>query len=248
MSFNRLQVRHQTARSLPAPYAYFYTLSARPIGTSALAVDFAITYPDRDDIDDDELIAEGFTREDDFSWAGQLPRTWLDALANVVKKSRLQPLDENVLSEDDDFWEITVEITNGNRQSGQPVNSEDWQYLLQELIQAIYERLDRERPFELIYLNLSGSREQETRLVASFAERTIQLTYLDDQREQRKTISWPTLQQLMAQVYKHEYSSEEAQPKRPNRAGQWLNLGADEWYEIGQFRGLTKWLNELRSS
>lgn len=245
MSFNNLRIRYQTARSLPAPYAYFYTLSAKPVGLNALSVDFAIAYPDRDEIDDDELIAEGFTRDDDFSWSGQLPRTWLDALAALVKKSRLQPLNEDTLDEDDDFWEITVDASSGNRQLGKPSDSNNWQYLLQELIQAIYERMGRERPFELIYLNLNGPHEQETRLVASFAERTIQLTHLNDQREQRKTVPWTALQQLMEQVYKHDYSSEEAQPKRPNRAGQWLNLGTDEWHEIGQFRGLTKQLNEL---
>ena len=76
MSFQRLQIRYQTARSLPAPYAYFYTLTAKPAGASEVQIDLAITYPDRDDIDDDELIAEGFTRNDDLTWSGGYPKPW----------------------------------------------------------------------------------------------------------------------------------------------------------------------------
>ena len=151
MSFHRLQIRYQTARSLPAPYAYFYTLTAQPTGSGSLQVDLAVTYPDRDDIDDDELIAEGFTREDDLSWSGRLPKPWVDAMTDLSRKTRLQPLDEDALGEDDDFWEITLEASSNEKKQGVPKNANEWHYTVQELMQAVYERLNREHPFELIY-------------------------------------------------------------------------------------------------
>ena len=245
MSFKRLTIRYQTARSLPAPYAYFYTIDAKPVAGDRFDLKFAITYPDRDDIDDDELIAEGFTREDDFSWSGQLPGTWLDAFVNLISKTKLQLLDEARLGEDDDFWAITIETNTTKTQEGQPAFSDDWQYLLQELIQAIYESMSRERPFELTYLDLTDQSDQEMHIVASFAERTVQLTQIKDRRESRKTLPWSTVQSLLAQVYEHDYAPDEAQTKRPTRRGQWLNLGTDEWHEISRFRALTRHLHEL---
>lgn len=246
MSFTSLQIRFQTARSLPAPYAYFYTLQIRPVSGNAIQVDLAITYPDRDDIDDDELIAEGYTRDDDFEWAGQLPKTWYQAIDDLVIKTELKPLNEEGLDEDDEFWEITLEANSSGVQKGQPVDSANWQYLTQELIQAAYEVIGRERPFELTYLDFTGKQgEWELRLLASFADRTVRLTTLENRREQTRTVPWTVLQQTMTRVYEHEYDPDDAVLKRPHRDGQWLNLGTEEWYDITELPSLTKLFRKL---
>ena len=245
MSFKRLQIRYQTARSLPAPYAYFYTLALNPVSTNTIQVDLAITYPGRDDIDDDELIAEGYTRDDDFSWTGKLPKTWLDSLTSLIAKTRLQSFNEDELDEDDDFWGMTIE-GNGTSTYGRPVNVDAWQYMVQELIQAAYESIGRERPFELTYLNLSGQQgDQEVRLTASFAQRTVTIQTSKDRRERTQTLPWNTLQRIMSKVYEHDFSPEGAHLKRPKQDGQWLNLGTEEWYDISTLRALIKMLNEL---
>lgn len=245
MSFKRLQIRYQTARSLPAPYAYFYTLAVNPVSNNTLQIDLAITYPGRDDIDDDELIAEGYTRDDDFNWTGKLPKTWLDTLTNLIAKTRLRSFNEDELDEDDDFWGMTIE-GNGTSTYGRPANVDDWQYLVQELIQAAYESVGRERPFELTYLNLSSQQgNQELHLTASFAERTVKILSIQNQRERTQTLPWVTLQQMMSKVYEHDFDPEDAQLKRPKRDGQWLNLGTDEWYDISSLRFLTKLFKEL---
>ncbi|MBD2701987.1 hypothetical protein IC229_15160 [Spirosoma sp. BT702] len=246
MSFQRLQIRYQTARSLPAPYAYFYTLSLTSAGASGLQVELAITYPDREDIDDDELIAEGFTRDDDFSWSGQLPKVWLETVAALVTKTRLRPLNEDELGEDDDFWEITVDTQGKEQQKGAPANADQWQYLVQELIQAAYEVIGREHPFHLTYLDLN-SRRSDTKLdlTASFVDRNVRIVSNLNGQERSKTMPWATLQKLMGQVYEHDYDPEEALLKRPKRDGQWLNLGGEEWYDISDFRKLINQLTDL---
>ncbi|GAB3700545.1 hypothetical protein GCM10027592_27600 [Spirosoma flavus] len=244
MSFQRLQIRYQTARSLPAPYAYFYTLTLTPEGTSGLQVDLAITYPDREDIDDDELIAEGFTRDDDFSWSGRLPKTWLESVDTLLSKTRLRQLNEDELGEDDDFWEITADKQ--GQQQGAPANADKWQYLVQELIQAAYEAIGREHPFHLTYLDLNSRRsDTELHLTASFVERNVRIIRHLNRQEQTKTMPWTTLQQLMSQVYEHDYDPDDALLKRPKRDGQWLNLGGDEWYDISDFRNLITLLTSL---
>jgi hypothetical protein len=246
MSFKSLQIRYQTARSLPAPYSYFYTLSIQTVAANALQVDLAITYPDRDDIDDDELIAEGYTRDDDYAWSGRLPKAWWEALGNLVRKTRLQPVNEEELGEDDDFWGITIETDGGNKTSGQPAKPDDWQYLMQELIQATYEAMGRERPFDLLYLDFTGHpNEFELRLTASFVERSVRVIKAENRREQSKTLPWSTLQHVMSQVYNYDYDPDDAQLKRPKRDGQWLNLGTEEWYDISTYRAVGKMFREL---
>lgn len=246
MSFQRLQIRYQTARSLPAPYAHFYTLTLQLTGTETLQVDLAITYPDRDDIDDDELIAEGFTREDDLTWSGNLPKAWADTLTTLVRATRLQPFDEDALGEDDDYWAMVLGINNGTRKEGTPPNTTDWQYTVQELIQAVYERLNRERPFELTYLdNRGGGVSIERRLMASFAERSLTLLSNQGQREQKRALPWASLQEVMTRVYETDYDPDEAQLKRPARSGQWLNLGGEEWYDVSSRNSLIRFLTDL---
>ncbi len=250
MSFKNLQIRYQTARSLPAPYAYFYTLAARPTPTGALQVDLAITYPDREDIDDDELIAEGYTRDDDVSWSGQLPKIWLQTLADLADKTRLQALDEEQLGEDDDFWDVRVETDEASPKAGRPANrgqgsTDDWQYLVQELIQATYEAAGRERPFELTFLDLGRQQMFELQLTASFVERTVTIQTLHDQQKRTKTLSWATLQRVMSEVYNHDYDPDEAQQKRPRGEGQWLNLGTEEWHDVSTLSALTKMFRNL---
>ena len=248
MAFKRLSLRYQTARSLPAPYAYFCTLSAQAVSQNALQIDLAMTYPDRDDIDDDELIAEGFTRDDDFTWSGQLPRAWLDSLTSLATKTRLQSVDEDELDEDTDFWDLTISTDQDSRQ-GRPGNADDWQYLLQELVQATYERIGRERPFTLTYLRLDKQPgKTEVRITASFAQRTVTVVTSRDRQEHTQTLPWTALQRIMSTVYENDFDPDDARLRRPDgpgMAGSWLNLGGEEWYDVHQLRALTKLFNEL---
>ena len=237
MSFKTLQIRYQTARSLPAPYAFFYTLTLNAL-VGELGVDMALTYPDRDDIDEDELLAEGFSREDDLNWTGRLPLPWRQTVNTLADKTRLQPVGEDQLDEDDEFWDLRVETPNAPTKHGRPQHADDWQYVVQELIQAIYELAGRELPFALAYLNIGGSRPagpEEVQLTASFADRTVRVFTKQNQQERTRTLPWPTLQRVMSMVYAHDYDPDEAQLKRPKQAGHWLNLGTDEWYDISAF-------------
>ncbi|GAB3575487.1 hypothetical protein GCM10027578_39760 [Spirosoma luteolum] len=251
MSLSKLRVRYQTPRSMPAPYAYFYTLTARPASNDSLQVDLTLTYPDRDDIDEDELIAEGFSRDDDFTWSGKLPKIWLQTVEELVRKTTLHPLDEDALGEDDDFWELTLDSTDSVPQTGRPAlkgkgNLNDWQYLMQELMQATFEAGNRERPFELIYLRLgAGAKDAEVYLSASFVDRTVSVTTIRDKRERMRGLPWTSLQEVMSAVFAQDFDPDDAHLSRPKGAGQWINIGTDEWYNVGNLTDLTTFLDKL---
>ena len=212
---------------MPPPFTHFYTLTAEPLPDGAVGVTYSITYTDRDDLDPDELVAEGFTGDDDFDWRGQLPAVWQAPLADLLGATRLQPLLADKLPDNRDFFELTV---GPDQQSGQPANQSDWQYLAQELIQAIYEAAGRERPFELTYLEVQRAATVETRLIASFARREVTLRT----GGQTSTLPWADLQPLMQDVFGVQYLYEEALPKPPKREGQYLNLGDENWFDLSR--------------
>ncbi|GAA4395622.1 hypothetical protein GCM10023187_02770 [Nibrella viscosa] len=245
MSIQKLQIRYQTALITPAPFAHFYTLSARSAFKEYLHTDFSITYPDRDDLDEDDITGEGFTLEDDFTWSGRLSKAWLQTVEGLVSKTALEPFDEEELPDNEDFFEVSLETADGQTRKGTPADRDAWTYLVQELIQAIYEAGGKERAFELTYLNRQRNEETELKLTASFAERTLKTESMQNRRTRSRSIPWSELQSIMGAIYEVEYDPEEALYERPDRNGHYLNLGGDEWYDIGNQPSLQQLFTRL---
>ncbi len=244
--FRTLHIRYQSARSLPAPYANFYTLTARPTATGGVEVEFQITFPDRDEIDDDELMAEGYTQDDDFQWAGRLPDTWRTALSQLVDQTRLRPLDEDALNENDDFFELSLVDGNGTNRQGQPRNLDEWAYLAQELMQAAYEAGGREAAFDLHFMDLTDPKgDREVNLSASFADRTVEAELIQGRSERRKTLPWAELHRIMRVIYSVDFDPNTALLQRPRHDGQFINLGSDEWYDTRPFPEIGQLFREL---
>ncbi len=242
MSFNTLQIRYQTAAIMPGPFAHFYTLTLTPTPQQTLQTAITIDYPDREELDDEDIIGEGFTLDDNFAWQGTLPQTWLDAVTPLAANPKLKPLHEDELGENDDFFDITLEATGKPEQSGTPVDRDAWQYLAQELIQATYEAAGRELPFELIYLDNTQVSTGELRLTASFAQRTLTVETRSGNGapSQSRMLPWGELQRIMSRVYSAEYNPDEALLNRPKQDGRFLNMGNDEWYNISDQPALHK--------
>lgn len=243
MSFKNLQLRYQTAAIMPGPFAHFYTLTLSPAAQNTLQTAISIDYPDREELDEEDIIGEGFTLDDNFDWSGRLPQTWLDRVTAQVKKTRLMPFHEDDLGENDDFFELTLETAEEKTSQGQPADRDSWQYLAQELIQATYEAAGREHPFALTYLDLTQVSNTELRLTASFEKRT--LTVETSAGTQPRPLPWDELQRIMSQVYSADYNPEEAILVRPKQDGRFLNLGNEEWYNISDQPALHKLFRNL---
>ncbi len=229
---------------IPAPYTHFYELTARPYGNS-LQIDFSIAYPDREELDEEDIVGEGFTMTDDFSWSGELGAAWLPVIDKLVSTTKLGPFDETTLDEDDDFLEVTVDTGFDDPQVGTPLDTETFLYTIQEMIQAIYEASGKEKPFELSYLSFQRSGDSEVHIQAQFATRTVRLITVQNGEEKSKTIPWGQLRALMSRVFAHDYIPGEGTAKPPKRDGHYLDIGGNEWHDIGTLDDVHETLSEL---
>lgn len=252
-SFQSLEIRYQTALVVPPPYAHFFTIKLQSVGNKQLPVEMVMTYTDREELDEEEITGEGFTSEDDYQWAGNLPAVWQQTIDSLVRKTRLKPFDEEKLSDNEDYFLVTIEKQDEDSLSGTPSLRSDWQFLSQELIQAVYEVSGKEKPFEVTYVEIDGGTRSEASLQASFSRREVRLENRRNNQVQAKVLPWKELKTLMEAFYGVEYNTEEALPNLPRKTGHYLNLGSPEWYEIntsilgdeGALSALRKTLNRL---
>ncbi len=228
-AFHKLTIHFETSAQLPPPYSYRYTLVLIPVGTS-LNANLQLTYTYRDELDADEIEAEGFTDNDDYQWKGDLEKVWRDELEKVLSRTRL---DEGSIQEEAaDF--LTLEWETETIKRGTPRNTEDWQYLAQELLQAIYETSEKERPFELHILDTTSQGTREAVLTASFRSRSAQIKRIVDGKSSLRFYPWQDLPSLMEVLYAADWLTDIAATQKPKRNGLYLNPGDDLWYEWGK--------------
>ena len=230
---------------IPAPYTHFYELTAQPYGNSGLQIDFSITYTDREELDEEDIVGEGFTPTDDFSWSGQLGAAWLPIIDKLVSTTKIGPFDETALDENDDFLEVTIDTGFDDPEVGTPLDTETFLYTAQELIQAIYEASGKEKPFQLSYLSYQRSGDCEVHVQGQFANRTVQLITVKNQQEKTRTLPWEQLRTLMSRVFARDYIPGEGTAKPPKRDGHYLDIGGNEWHDIGTFDDVYEALAEL---
>ncbi|MGV3602089.1 MAG: hypothetical protein ACO1N1_12840 [Dyadobacter fermentans] len=220
-------VRYQTAPVVPAPFAHFYTLKLDIQSEQDLRVDFDILYNDREELSDDEIYDEGFSKDDDYKWKGALPAVWINEFKEIFESSKTIRKREE--SEYEDFIEIELE-ENGKYVTIYPVDKERWSYFLQEMMQAIFETGGREKPFELTYLDIDSEGKTTIDLKASFGKK--EFTLSKNAGATRK-LHWDQLQKIMDTVYKAEFVADNATETRPTKRGKYLTAGDGLWYQMG---------------
>jgi hypothetical protein len=228
LRYDEVLVNFQSAPVVPAPYAYFYTMRLSPAEPEGIRVDFDMKYIDREELDEDEIIGEGFTLDDDFSWQGTLPAVWVPQLNALLTDSQyLEEAEENELEE---FIEVQ-RTRQGQSDKGSPVDKETWSYSQQELMQAIFEAAGREKAFEMEYLRRENGQETTMELNASFVRKNFTLSL---NRQSPRQLPWEQLEEVMATVFKADFLAEMASETRPAQAGTFLSVGDGLWYELGE--------------
>ncbi len=127
----KVKISYQTIQ-LPPPHAFAYTLEL-VFKPKKLEIKYNLEFLNREEVTAEELEEEGYSDNDDFSWSGELGEAWVNDLQQDLMDAELE-------DESDDFnIYLHIEISDGEENvSGLALLAEDWDYRLQELIQAIY--------------------------------------------------------------------------------------------------------------
>lgn len=216
---------------LPPPYCYSYLLRT-VIEKDGLNVDFKLEYVEREDLEEEEILAEGFTLSDGFSFKGSLPMVWKSELIRQLGKTTF-------LKGNTDQYPIHLKVENKNVNEvneGYPSDLNQWEYFLQEMVQGIFEAGKKERPLEIIYRVVDNKKQvEEISLKASFLSRTaVKLLDVNGKKQLEKSISFKELKKILKAVFMPDYVAEKALKKAPKIVGKYVNPGDGLWYEFGK--------------
>lgn len=218
---------------IPAPFAHAISLKGITSNNKGLELELDITYLDREELEDEEIFDEGFTLDDNFKWQGTLSNVWVSEISHYLK--------EESLSNEKNFSDPTEEVkgefyfSDGNKI--EIINKKSLIYLLQELIQGIFEASGKELPLEIKILNISPDKnEQILSLVFSFSNREVELNLQNGQNEKLhlKDEEWSSFQDLLKLLYTPEFVPEKAILNPPKSSGTFIDPGEGAWYKLGE--------------
>lgn len=223
-----LTIKFQTSEIVPPPYSYFYTLTLAK-NDEGLVADFDHQYLDRDELDEEAILEEGFGLNSDYAWKGNLSAVWKKELEKVLSKNTYKA--ESTIKETEDYIELIFPNASEKETSYFPIKIADFEYFLQEIMQAIYEVSKKEQPFKLEYRNIDRLGETITACQAVFAE----LSFTVQQNDAPpKNMGWKWTQEVMGTIFMADFLMEDASREIPKFSGKYLSLGDGLWYELGE--------------
>lgn len=201
---------------LPAPFAHAYVLKLKKEG-SLMSYDFELEYLDRDHLTEEDIMIEGAEPEAYLSFQGKLNGQWSDILISEIEHIDLiedQPEHKDYL-----YFEI-------ENSSGFAKNADDWFYLMQELIQCIYELNHKEYPLE-IELRVNSENSENFLLTGSFSERKFTIN--------KKEHPWEKLRDTLA-FFENFELSESPVEKVPEKKGIYINYGDGVYFKVKKIK------------
>ncbi|CAN5538928.1 hypothetical protein BH23BAC1_BH23BAC1_26180 [soil metagenome] len=226
--------------NIPAPYKYQYklTIDLNPDQIEAddnTVVNYSLQYMDREDMDEDDIIEEGFTMNDDFEWNGKIPLVWIDELKKMLAETSWSMGHKKPPHDESSSLSLKITEASGVIHENIPVNKDSWEYFLQELIQAIYETCQRESPLEVKYKEIDEKKNETLILIKPFfSSRTLEINIKsENQSWEKKNLSWNNLKPLLKSVYFPDYDYDYALEKVPKKSGKYIDNGEGVWYEFG---------------
>ena len=235
------EIQYETEASMPAPYAHFYRLRVG-FEPAQLGVDYQLGYLDRENLTEEEIAAEGFTSDDDFSWRGTLPAVWKEEVERLVSQTTLRTQSNHPGQA---YFVLVFRDEAGNESEGEPINRAPWEYTAQELVQAVYETAQRERPLHVRYKKVRADGTYHRLLLTlRFGVRRVEMDLERSARGAppartqpdapiRREVDWHQLKDLLRLVYVPDYHPENARSKEPRGSGTFLDSGDGFWYEFG---------------
>lgn len=216
-----INISYQT-QTLPPPYAFALVISAEV--SHEVTVNFQMEYLDREELSEEEILAEGFTLDDDLQWKGKLGNNWKDPLSKL----------KDIRYQKDPFDDSYVHVQIDSVERGFPSDWMKAERLTQELIQAVFEGAERELPLRIL---ISDEKSISIDLEWLFKERIVRVNG-------KSHSTWGESQKVLEAVYTTDFQN--IKPYK-NVVPQSVNLGEKEWYPLSQERWevVQKFLSQL---
>jgi hypothetical protein len=205
--------------NMPPPFSYEVAIDCIP-EEKVLQVHFDMQYTHRNEVDKEEVIAEGFTGDDDFSWQGNLPAVWLENLAKHLQHLRLTEKQSHV----------SIQIKEKSIiKKGSPENLKPWEYFIQELMQAILEKAEREMPLQIgIMIEEQNNKSKIQWLELSFAQFKVK------DEKGYEIMSWLHGKELMELIFMLDFEDPDPKVQNNRPPGIYLDPGDGLWYQVGK--------------
>jgi hypothetical protein len=216
-----MKILFQTAESIPPPYANQVEIDSKSTGEN-IHVKFRQTYLQRDEMEEEDILDEGFSLDDDMEWEGELNEAWKAEFQKVAESTKEYTATSNTAHD-----EISVEVEDAKLS---PKNVDPLKRFIEQLQQAIFEHEKLEAPLNVVIKEISNSEERTTKLNASFLERT----YLQTINGQEVPQHWNQLDEQLKLIFAGDYVYEKASNKLPTKRGLYVNLGNEWWFEVGK--------------
>lgn len=201
---------------LPPPFAFAYTLKM-DFQETEIRIKYDLEFLNRDEITLDEIEAEGYSKNDDYSWQGTLGKEWIDDLKNDLSQIELEEESDDI----NIYLYAEIKFDDGESDSGQVLLAEDWDYRLQELIQAIYEKDGIEEKLKMTCINIEQGKSEPFELTGSFEHRTASIN--------NRPVEWDLFHELVADIYTMEFEDEAV--NKPSEDGLWIDPDGKSGYQ-----------------
>lgn len=229
-----ISIYYCTSFDVPAPYSYEISFDFEKMN-NGLFLNFQMEYSHREDLTEDEILNDGFSLNDNFSWKGNLNSVWEIELDSIIAKTEFK----NVSKEP----EIIIKNADGEFV---PKNFKEWSLLIQDLIQAVFETSGKEKPWQLEFAFIKKSEIQKQKIVVSFANRIVDFSF-----GSKRNLDWGQIKKIMELVYLGDYLEEAAQMQLSDKDGFYLCFDDKTWYKLGRSvlnpQGNKNYLTKLES-
>lgn len=208
---------------VPPPYSHVFRL-ALDWSKGSLNASLDLHYTEREELSEEEILDEGFTTNDDYSYKGEVDSVWILPLQQLMDKTRWT-------SKDIEDGGITVTVLEKGKDEGVkiPSNQEEWQLMAQDLIQAIYETVKKEAPLKIDYRQVTDQ-TSDCSLTVNFSVREV----IFEINGTSRIVNWEYAIQLMKIVFTPDYHYELAKEEAGNKRGAFINCGDGYWHELGK--------------
>jgi hypothetical protein len=224
------EIRFETSENTPPPYSYAYMLKGELKET--LTMSYEVQYTHREDLSLDEILGEGFSINDDLVLEGTIEAVWTAQILQLLDKTKPS---KHKGQANDNFFEIELTDGQGERKALQPHNQEEWEYLCEELSQALLEAQQVERPLLLTFKKISSTENIDFQFFIEFVKRRVSLKTKPKKGVSKEIeLSWEAGKDFLELVFKPDYFEEDAQVYAPTHNGFFINLGDENWYESGK--------------